>query len=74
MFQGVTAPSVLCGFDGNAAHCSLFNYAGLILILLGIALLIGEAFMPSFGILGIGGVYSSCARFFFKPSIRRIPI
>ncbi|MEX0806339.1 MAG: nodulation protein NfeD [Candidatus Binatia bacterium] len=35
-----------------------FNYAGLILILLGIALLIGEAFTPSFGILGIGGVIS----------------
>ena len=35
-----------------------FNYAGLFLIILGIALLIGEAFMPSFGILGIGGVIS----------------
>lgn len=35
-----------------------FNYAGLILIILGVALLIGEAFMPSFGILGIGGVIS----------------
>ena len=35
-----------------------FNYAGLVLIILGIALLAGEAFMPSFGILGIGGVIS----------------
>jgi membrane-bound serine protease (ClpP class) len=35
-----------------------FNHAGLILILLGIALLIGEAFLPSFGVLGIGGVIS----------------
>jgi membrane-bound serine protease (ClpP class) len=35
-----------------------FNHAGLVLILLGIALLIGEAFMPSFGVLGIGGVIS----------------
>src|SRR5262245_39309949 len=35
-----------------------FNHAGLILILLGVALLIGEAFMPSFGVLGIGGVIS----------------
>ena len=35
-----------------------FNYAGLFLIILGIALLVGEAFMPSFGILGIGGVIS----------------
>ena len=32
------------------------NYAGLALILLGVALLIGEAFLPSFGALGIGGV------------------
>lgn len=31
------------------------NYAGVGLILLGIALMIGEAFAPSFGILGIGG-------------------
>ncbi|HSE86318.1 MAG TPA: nodulation protein NfeD [Candidatus Binatia bacterium] len=35
-----------------------FNHAGLVLILLGIALLIGEAFVPSFGVLGIGGVIS----------------
>lgn len=32
------------------------NYAGLGLILLGLAFMIGEAFMPSFGILGIGGI------------------
>jgi membrane-bound serine protease (ClpP class) len=32
------------------------NYAGLALILLGIALMVGEAFAPSFGIIGIGGV------------------
>lgn len=32
------------------------NYAGLLLIGLGIALMISEAFAPSFGILGIGGV------------------
>lgn len=31
------------------------NYAGLLLIVLGILLMIGEAFAPSFGILGIGG-------------------
>jgi membrane-bound serine protease (ClpP class) len=35
-----------------------FNYAGLFLIVLGVALLIGEAFVPSFGVLGIGGVIS----------------
>jgi membrane-bound serine protease (ClpP class) len=32
------------------------NYAGMGLILLGVALMIGEAFQPSFGMLGIGGV------------------
>ncbi len=32
------------------------NYAGLGLILLGIGLMVGEAFAPSFGMLGIGGV------------------
>ncbi len=32
------------------------NYAGFALILLGIALMVGEAFQPSFGILGIGGL------------------
>lgn len=32
------------------------NYAGMGLILLGIALMIAESFVPSFGILGLGGV------------------
>ncbi|MDR9468464.1 nodulation protein NfeD [Marinospirillum sp.] len=32
------------------------NYAGLALIFFGIALIIAEAFAPSFGILGIGGI------------------
>ena len=31
------------------------NYAGMALILLGIALMVAEAFAPSFGMLGIGG-------------------
>jgi membrane-bound serine protease (ClpP class) len=34
------------------------NYAGMGLILLGIGLMVGEAFEPSFGVLGIGGVTS----------------
>jgi membrane-bound serine protease (ClpP class) len=34
------------------------NYAGIALILLGVALMVGEAFQPSFGVLGIGGVVS----------------
>ena len=31
------------------------NYAGVALILLGVALMVAEAFQPSFGVLGIGG-------------------
>jgi membrane-bound serine protease (ClpP class) len=41
------------------------NYAGLGLIFLGIALLVGEAFAPSFGVLGIGGVISLALGSFF---------
>lgn len=37
------------------------NYAGLALMLLGIAFIIAEAFMPSFGILGFGGVVAFVA-------------
>lgn len=32
------------------------NYAGLALILFGLGFMVGEAFMPSFGILGVGGI------------------
>ncbi|MDP3842283.1 MAG: nodulation protein NfeD [Oxalobacteraceae bacterium] len=32
------------------------NYAGLALILLGMAFMVAEAFMPSFGVLGLGGI------------------
>lgn len=32
------------------------NYAGLALIILGLAFMVGELFMPSFGVLGIGGL------------------
>lgn len=32
------------------------NYAGVALVALGVAFLVGEAFLPSFGSLGIGGV------------------
>jgi membrane-bound serine protease (ClpP class) len=32
------------------------NYAGLALMILGIALIVGEAFAPSFGALGVGGI------------------
>jgi membrane-bound serine protease (ClpP class) len=59
---GVIFPGVAGGIALVLAFTSLqiipFNYAGLVLIVLGIGLLIGEAFVPSFGILGIGGAVS----------------
>ncbi len=39
-----------------ALHILPINYAGLGLILLGFAFMVSEAFLPSFGALGIGGV------------------
>src|SRR5262249_50940408 len=32
------------------------NYTGLLLLLLGLGLLVAELFLPSFGILGVGGI------------------
>jgi membrane-bound serine protease (ClpP class) len=39
-----------------AFHLLPINYTGVALILLGLALMVAEAFVPSFGALGIGGV------------------
>ncbi|MGZ5584432.1 MAG: NfeD family protein [Usitatibacter sp.] len=39
-----------------ALHMLPVNYAGLALILLGISLMVAEAFLPAYGSLGIGGV------------------
>lgn len=47
----------ICLLTGLYAFAALpVNYAGFALILLGIALMAAEAFSPSFGILGIGGL------------------
>lgn len=57
---GVGLPRVLGGICLVLAMYSLqmlpVSYAGLALILLGIALMVAEAFSPSFGIFGLGGV------------------
>ena len=39
-----------------AFHVLPVNYAGMALLLFGLALMVAEAFVPSFGALGIGGV------------------
>jgi len=39
-----------------ALHMLPINYAGLALIGLGLALMVSEAFVPSFGALGVGGI------------------
>jgi len=59
---GVIFPGVAGAICLLLAFVSLqllpINYTGLALVILGIALLIGEAFYPSFGVLGIGGIIS----------------
>ena len=60
MNPGFVLPGVLGGICLLVALYALqllpINYAGIALILLGIAFIVGEAFMPSFGALGIGGI------------------
>jgi membrane-bound serine protease (ClpP class) len=59
---GVFFPGVAGAICLLLAFASLqllpINYVGLVLMLLGVALLIGEAFFPSFGVLGVGGIIS----------------
>ncbi len=60
MNPGSVAPGVIGGLCLLLALWGLqmlpINYAGLGLILLGISLFVAEAFVPSYGALGIGGV------------------
>ena len=66
IFEGYNPGAVLPGVVGGICLLlALFafqvlpvNYAGLALMLLGVSLLIAEAFVPSFGSLGIGGITS----------------
>ena len=57
---GLILPGVIGGISLILALYALqlmpVNYAGLALILLGLALITAEAFVPSFGVLGIGGI------------------
>jgi len=64
LFEGYNPGAIVPGVVG--AICLLLalfafqilpvNYAGLALILLGVILIIAEAFVPSFGTLGLGGI------------------
>ena len=66
---GVIFPGVAGAICLLLAFASLqllpINYAGLGLIILGIGLLVGEAFAPSFGVLGVGGLISLTLGSFF---------
>ncbi|MCK4874413.1 MAG: nodulation protein NfeD [Sulfurimonas sp.] len=62
MNPGAIFPGVVGVISGVIALYALnmipFNYAGLLLIILGIAFMVSEVFIAGFGILGIGGVIS----------------
>jgi membrane-bound serine protease (ClpP class) len=66
IFEFMNPGSVVPGVIGAIAlTMALFalsilplNYAGLALLVLGLAFMVAEAFVPSFGILGIGGIIS----------------
>jgi membrane-bound serine protease (ClpP class) len=65
MNPGFVAPGVIgaiCLLLGLYALQLLpVNYAGLALVLLGLMLMVAEAFLPSFGVIGLGGVVAFIA-------------
>jgi membrane-bound serine protease (ClpP class) len=77
---GVVAPGVVGGISLLVALAALsmlpVNYAGLALLLFGIGLMVAEAFTPSFGVLGLGGIvaFALGALFLFDPEQSDIPI
>jgi membrane-bound serine protease (ClpP class) len=64
LFEGYNPGAIVPGVVGviclllaaYALQVLPVNYAGLALIVVGIALIVAEAFVPSFGALGIGGI------------------
>lgn len=60
MSPGMVVPGVVGGIclllGLYALQLLPVNYAGLALIILGMAFLLAEAFLPSFGVLGLGGI------------------
>lgn len=71
---GLTGPGVIGGISLIVALTALsalpISFAGLALLVLGIALMAAEAFAPGFGILGLGGIaaFIAGAIFLFDPS------
>jgi len=65
MNPGVGVPGVIGAISLLLALYALqllpVNYAGLALILLGMAFMVAEAFLPSFGVLGLGGIVAFAA-------------
>jgi membrane-bound serine protease (ClpP class) len=65
MNPGFVAPGVIGAICLLLALYALqllpVNYAGLGLVLLGLMLMVAEAFLPSFGILGLGGIVAFVA-------------
>ena len=77
---GAMAPGVIGGISLILALTALavlpVNYAGLALLVFGIALMVAEAFSPGFGIAGLGGLaaFALGALFLFDPEQSDIPI
>ena len=74
MTPGAVAPGVIGGISLIVALTALsvlpVTIGGLALLLLGIALMVAEAFLPSFGIVGLGGIVAFVlgALFLFDPA------
>jgi membrane-bound serine protease (ClpP class) len=77
---GAIAPGVIGGICLLVALAALavlpVNYAGLALLLFGVALMVAEALSPGFGIMGLGGIaaFAVGALFLFDPSQSDVPI
>jgi len=65
MNPGFVAPGVIGAICLLLALYALqllpVNYAGLALVLLGLMLMVAEAFLPSFGVIGLGGIIAFVA-------------
>jgi membrane-bound serine protease (ClpP class) len=77
---GAIAPGVIGGISLIVALAALsvlpVNFAGLALLLLGIAFMVAEAFTPGIGLLGLGGLVAFVigALFLFDPVAPDVPL